>query len=248
MTVVLICNIIFAYSQNSPDKIEGVKKIVIESKILNEDRVIYVYISENKNNNDLSVLYTLDGYRTDFFQKAINNLDSKQHIIIGIDTKENRTRDLSPTVIPSRSGSCGGEKFMKFLSNELIPYINKHYNTSNSNTFFGASLGGLFVIYTMLTNSVLFEKYISLSPPIGYCSDFMDDLLNTYNLSEKTTNKSLFLCFGSRQEMPQCKNYIPDFYTKLKKKLPNIEYKVYENEGHVPKSGMQDSFKFINLK
>ncbi|MCP4147202.1 MAG: alpha/beta hydrolase [bacterium] len=48
-------------------------------------------------------------------------------------------------------GSGGGLKFYNFLKNELVPYVDKHYRTDNTNgrTLIGHSVGGYFTLFAM---------------------------------------------------------------------------------------------------
>jgi len=62
----------------------------------------------------------------------------------------------------------GAEDFQKFLGAELIPFIDQKYPTIAGNrTYFGHSAGGFFGLFTMLTQSQLFQNYIVSSPGVS---------------------------------------------------------------------------------
>lgn len=72
-----------------------------------------------------------------------------------------RDRDFS--VIPSQSAYVegGGEKFLRFLRSELIPYIDRELRTDPADrTLVGASRSGDFTVWTLLTAPDVFRRYV----------------------------------------------------------------------------------------
>lgn len=133
----------------------------IHSKLLNEERQIQIYLPPNYTDStkDFPVLYVLDGQR--FFLYAVSLSQSfkqfkltPEFIVVGINTD-----------YPKRFQDLGDdkEKFIKFLENELTPYIDNNYRSNNENLFFGWEYGGSLVFNTMLSNSTLFDVYIMAS-------------------------------------------------------------------------------------
>ena len=88
----------------------------------------------------------------------------------------NRTRDYTPTHSPeggygpeSQAVSGGGPKFRDFIVNELIPYVESHYQADGADrTLVGHSYGGLFTTYMLLTRPQAFHRYIIVSPSLWY--------------------------------------------------------------------------------
>jgi predicted alpha/beta superfamily hydrolase len=59
----------------------------------------------------------------------------------------------------------GAEPFRQFIEHELIPFIDEHYETiPGDRTYFGHSGGGLFGLFTLLTEPQLFKSYVLSSP------------------------------------------------------------------------------------
>lgn len=59
----------------------------------------------------------------------------------------------------------GAEDFRRFISEELVPFIDARYPTiEGDRTYFGHSGGGFFGLYTLFTESSLFRNYIVSSP------------------------------------------------------------------------------------
>lgn len=153
----------------------------IKSKVLNEGRQIQIYLPPNYKDSKekYPVLYVLDGQR--FFLYAVSLSQSfkqfqltPEFIVVGINTDyPKRFQDLGD----------GKERFIKFLENELTPYIDNNYRTNNENLFFGWEYGASLVFNTMLSNPTLFEAYIMASAyPI---IDKIDEL---NSISELNTN------------------------------------------------------------
>ncbi len=244
--VVLITNPVKIWSQQSiPSKdVEGVTITTIKSNALNENREIYIYVPNRNSSGSYPVLYLLDGHRSEALKTVISHTKIKPHIIVGISSKVNRTRDLIPFVMDSRPGSGESDSFIEFLSDELQPYINDTYSTNGRNILFGASAGGLFSLYCLFMKPGLFDNYISLSPPVGYDIGFMNNLI--IKTSELNINR-LYISAGNRGEMPQVTKYLSDYSQKLQDKFPDVEikYEIFENEAHVPMSSVTNSINFV---
>jgi predicted alpha/beta superfamily hydrolase len=80
-----------------------------------------------------------------------------------------RARDYTPTKDARLAQSGGADKFLSFMKEELFPFIEKNYKADNNNrTLMGCSLGGLFTLYTLFTQSELFTGYAAASPAVGW--------------------------------------------------------------------------------
>ena len=74
-----------------------------------------------------------------------------------------RTRDMS--VFASQAGyvAGGGVKFLSFLREELIPYIDAQFRTDPADrTLIGFSRGAEFTTFTLLTTPEVFKRYVIL--------------------------------------------------------------------------------------
>ena len=172
------------YSQSDKVIIGDIKKI--DSKILNEKREICIslpksYNSNSESNQKYPVIYLLDGENnfpsvagmlTDWTGTAQSNYP--EMIVVGI-INIDRNKDYTPTHAYRSSEdslmdniSGGGEKFTSFLEKELIPFVNKNYSTDSYNVLIGHSLGGLFVVNTLLNHTHLFNAYIAIDPSLWW--------------------------------------------------------------------------------
>ncbi|RZJ27147.1 MAG: alpha/beta hydrolase, partial [Flavobacterium sp.] len=89
-------------------------------------------------------------------------------IVVGIANVDRRRDFTYPTTIqkdkqdfPTTGGS---EKFIRFIENELQPFIEKKYNTNGKNMLIGQSLGGLLAAEILVKKPTLFSSYVIISP------------------------------------------------------------------------------------
>lgn len=168
----------FSFSQTSlQDNIVG-SNLYIESEILEEKRLVQIYLPSNYEESEekYPVVYLLDGQL--FFNHAIS-LSNKfrqskltpDFIIVGINTS-----------YPQRFGhfSNGMDKFIEFMSEEMIPYIEVNYRTNNEKILFGWEYAGSLGFNNMLKNTIAFDGYLLASPfPIWDQIDNLDSLDST---------------------------------------------------------------------
>ncbi len=167
--VILLCLSAFSSVYADENVVIG-ERINLYSNHLKEDRPLLIYLPNGYSSSidkRYPVLYTLDG--EEHFKRVVGTVDwlkysarvIPEHIIVAIpNTGSNRWRDLAPR----RNGSGGVDKFLDFLSSELIPYIDKQYRTHPFRILSGHSLAGLFTIHTLMQRSELFQGYIAISP------------------------------------------------------------------------------------
>lgn len=182
LLIVLIVSCFYAKS-NAQYKQNTEKEIVIGvvdslySEVLKEQREIWIQAPKNfESDKKYPVIYVLDAnknfYSVTAILKRLAPLTMPQSIIVGI-TNTDRTRDFTPTNVSFQRGrksetSGGAGNFIKFLDQELKPYINNKYPTENLNTIFGHSTGGLFVLYTFLNYENVFDNYLAIDPSLWW--------------------------------------------------------------------------------
>ena len=220
---------------------------IIHSTILNEDRKIYVYTPVNRS-EPLPVIYLMDGEMislvagiVDFLHKA-NQLPPM--IVVGIGNYEyDRFRDLTAThsfwqmngTIDSidLKTSGGGESFLKFIKDELMPFVEKNYNPSPNKIFFGHSLGGLLSTHCLLNHPEMFNSYIAVSPALWWDKESIfknsDLLLKNKDFKKKT------IFFSDGNEGAEFHKSVIKLQSLLQqKKITGLRYKYipYPEETH----------------
>lgn len=155
------------------------------SAILQEQRVLWMYVPESANSTIFSktkypVLYLLDGDAhfqtvTGMIQQLSDadqgNATFPEMIVVGI-PNTNRGRDLNPShADDGTEANQGAENFIAFIEKELVPYIESKYPTTPYRTLVGHSLGGAFVMHTLMHHPTLFNNYLSIDPGLPQDKD-----------------------------------------------------------------------------
>ncbi|MFY8350574.1 alpha/beta hydrolase [Pseudoalteromonas sp. SSM20] len=151
------------------------QRISQTSSILGEERTIQIALPENYLANPTAtypVIYILDG---DYNFKAVTGmldmLANKGQLIpdvIVVAISDNGTSSYRNYMTPSFSDKQpdSASKFADYLENEVKPYIQSHYRTANNHILVGQSIGGLFVLNTLIENPARFNHYIAISPSV----------------------------------------------------------------------------------
>lgn len=190
------------------------QKVSLFSKILNEDRILYIQVPKDDPahpDNKYPVLYLLDGEsHFDMLAQYCNYLSRwdvnaiPEMIVVGI-ANTNRVRDLTPTHSifdyrgrPDTSAnsrllpSGGNEAFLQFIKEELMPYVETHYKTQPFKIFAGHSFGGITTINCLLTHPGFFNAYISVSPSFWWDREYLLQLAEQRLKKGETLNKIIF--------------------------------------------------------
>lgn len=272
ITIISFC----AFTQNDNAIVIG-HVDTIYSEILGEERALWIHTPEGSMDSSFTgefpVLYLLDGAA--HFQsvtgmvKQLSSVNGNEKmprmVIVGIpNNKDNRTRDLSPYKVENRPGSGGGNRFLHFIEQELMPHIEGTYPVADHKIFVGHSLGGLTVINTLLNRPYLFDNYIAIDPSLWWNGQEM--LKEAESVFQKTQfeNKSLYVSIANTmQQGMEYSTIMSDtseaslhirsiiaFSTKLEQnpvKGLEFKWKYYENDSHgsVPLISEYDAFRHM---
>lgn len=115
-----------------------------------------------------------------------------------IDTAQIRTRDLTPSHSTMFESSGHADDFIRFLSDELRPWLSKKYPAAIDDiTYFGHSLSGMFGTYVLLTQTDLFDRYILSSPSLWWDHQLMFRIEQERSTTEDDLCASAFFGIGS---------------------------------------------------
>ena len=217
----------FHFAQQQIDYISLGKTIEFTSEVLNEKRDILIYTPAGyeESNIEYPTLYLTDGAENFFIATAIvnflsRNLQIPQMIVVGI-PNVNRNRDLSPSVINGTPNPGGGDVFLDFFEDELIPYLDKTYRTNNYRVLFGHSLGGVFANYTLLTKPDLFNAFIAASPYLMYDDGYLIKEAESKLDNLSNYNRQLFITLGNEPAYQESLNKFTSLLTNKAKTLSN---------------------------
>ena len=150
----------------------------VPSRILGEERVIDVSLPPGYGSDTSQrypVLVVLDGEYEHVIAATIARFYAATAqvpalIVVGV-RNTNRERDMTTPAatgfnLPPEVGNAGGgaERFLSFLGDELLPYIDRHYHTAPLRVLAGHSLGGLLAVYALGHRPEVFTGYIVLEP------------------------------------------------------------------------------------
>ncbi len=185
----------------------------IYSEILKEKRRIEVLLPENYNQNPgdkYDVIYVTDAeWNLKTVSQVYQYLASKElvskNIIVSIphnDAKgiNQRERDLIPPH-EGQKNSGTADNFLSYLKNELIPYVNKTYQTTEKNTLIGGSIGGLFTMFALLTEPQLFDSYIAGDPAFWWDNYYINKIAID-KLNNLSSIKTLFMTGRGMRDGP----------------------------------------------
>ncbi|UCE39906.1 MAG: tetratricopeptide repeat protein [Candidatus Aminicenantes bacterium] len=169
---VLIMNQGLIQAQEDGDDIVIGKYRVFHSDIMDEDRLLFVHLPRDYEDTRLSypVLYLLYADIYNYYLDAASITEKlgvtgeiPPVIIIGV-ANTNRYRDLLPVKIRGRNDSGGADNFLKFIQEELIPYVDDNYRTKNFRILAGPQAAAVFSLYALITNPTLFNAVLSENP------------------------------------------------------------------------------------
>ena len=90
-------------------------------------------------------------------------------LIVGIDNGRNRARDLTPerfTGADSLRGGGGGDRFLDYVTQEVLPSVRERYRAAPYTVFAGHSFGGLLAVHVAATRPTLAHAVIAMSPSL----------------------------------------------------------------------------------
>jgi predicted alpha/beta superfamily hydrolase len=109
-----------------------------------------------------------------------------------------RERDFTPRALDDVAGSGGASIFLSFLETELIPFVDAYYRTiPDDRSIWGASLGGLFVLYCFFERPHLFHRYIGSSPALSRNLPYFLNRIETLSSTPRGEVRKLFVSVGS---------------------------------------------------
>jgi uncharacterized protein len=246
----------------------------IQSAALAEKRILNIYLPEGYDKNDTikyPVIYLLDGSADeDFIHIAglvqFNSFEwvnqVPKSIVVGIASVDRRRDFTFPTTIEAdkKANPTAGhsDKFMAFIEKELQPFILKKYNTSNSKTIIGQSLGGLLATEILLKKPALFNTYIIVSPSLWWNNGSLLNE-NVKLLQDSLTQQTGIYIGVGREGLTPTKiprvmevdaNLLADKLSRIKNKNIKVyfDYLPQENHATILHQAVSNSFKLIYPK
>jgi len=179
-------------------------------------------------------IYCIDGESTVRFQRLNERFkDSIQNLVVVGILHTDRRRDLLYVK--------GADKFLDFVTTELIPAVEKDYKTKNR-ILYGHSFGGAFTVYSMIQKPSYFNFYIASSP-----TPIMDLIKREYYLQIDSSIKDrtkFYFSYGSKdmKQVRKWSNRLKDNLTGLEFNNFEWQFEIFEGKNH----NNSDIFALIN--
>jgi predicted alpha/beta superfamily hydrolase len=264
----LICPIALAQQTVQPFVIGDVR--TIHSHVLNEDRTFFIYNPDVSAANRLPaypVLYLLDENDMAMVTGMVSYLSAYNEqmpamIVVGIPGGATTIRDRTPnhSTIDNfgnidespdswLESSGGGEKFLQFMQDELMPKIEQEYKAAPFKILAGHSVGGLSSIYCLFAHPDMFDAYIAASPSLwwdkGYAISYAKE-----HAQWPTNARNKFLFVADCPELGPFNRYVDSFNDWLDKNKParlHYRYLHYaaETHGSTAVKAYYDGLRFI---
>ncbi|KAB8151431.1 esterase [Kordia sp. TARA_039_SRF] len=200
MLLIAFVSFATAQSQTTVEKIKSEK--------LNETRDIQLYIPEGYSEDKVyPIIVVLDAHY--LFESVVANAryysywdEMPECIVVGVNQyeKENRAREVAfndASGLPEKKSA----DFFEFIGMELIPFVEKNYNTANFKMIVGHDDTANFANYYLFKEVPLFDAYINLSP---YFAPKMEDRIST-RLEEFETKKFYYLATADEDTRKEAK-------------------------------------------
>lgn len=185
--------------------------VPMHSKVAGHDYDIYIHFPAGYETarRKFPVLYVVDGDND--FSPSLEYLGlmmAEYHIpepilvaisdggLIGTPGNK-RNRDFTPSAVPQNPESGGAPKFLGFIKDELIPYIDQNLKADPAQrTLYGYSMGGLFGTFVLFSQPKLFKNILIGSPALGYNNGQVFDVEKAYAAAHKDLPVHVFIEVG----------------------------------------------------
>ncbi|MFT2093051.1 alpha/beta hydrolase [Paraglaciecola sp. 2405UD69-4] len=232
----------------------------LSSKILNENVRVTVKLPASYQANQhksYPVFYMLDdGFNTDLVDSMIKRLHisngANEHIVVGVNTT-NRLRDFAPTINLDPRGPVGegggADRFLDYMESELMPYIDKNYQSSQYKVIAGHSIAGLFVVHGFHSRPDLFQAHLAFSPAVWWGARETVSAAQQYIIKGASVGSFLYMNIGAEGgEMRQVYDAFTQTILRNRSSDLILKLDVFANESHdfTLAAGLYNSLKALH--
>jgi predicted alpha/beta superfamily hydrolase len=276
-TFIVSCLLLASCRHEKRDSIDNQMIVIgrresLDSKILNEVRPYWVYVPPiaSRPGVKLPVVYLLDGDAhfhsvsgiVQILGTGINGTHAVPDMIVVAIPNIDRTKDLTPSHAETMDGrqadflmtSGGGNEFLRFIKDELIPRIDAKYPTNGYRVLIGHSFGGITAINALYTIPEAFDSYIAIDPSLWWDNQLLVKKADSILKAKDWSSKTLFIGQANTLNPGESTN---DHFGSIKEYIQILEtnkgsglrwsYQYYPDDSHgsVPLITEYDGLRFI---
>jgi len=219
---------VIAQEAPGPATYSPIARHSIESDLLQEMRQVLVRLPDDLREDDTyPVLYLLDGLENMLLcSGVVQNLSRAERIpemiVIGIEN-HHRLFDLTTSDPEFDGPECGGAtQFLRFLSEELIPWTARNFPASQHRILAGHSIGGVLQLEALIQETDLFDAHVVISPSLwwdqGAIPARIDSALALWNEELARDVPLLYLSLAD-EEIHEAESLMRSRYTDIEKVL-----------------------------
>lgn len=215
----------FAQKDGDPAAI-GTYRIV-RSEALGGNREILVHLPDGYESTQerYPVIVKPHGTPLAYFAQIVGTLDLlmsrgliPKMVFVGI--KQHGHDEVIPEDACREGRACTGSKFLSFLSDELLPFIDASYRTRPYRVYMGSLDCAFFGAYALLTRPDLFQAYLLNSPAwYGESGTFLDYVRPRFE-GQSFSNHFLFVTY-LEHESERVRSEVRAFISLINSENPN---------------------------
>lgn len=150
-----------------------------------------------------------------------------------------RSWELSPVTRNGDPNTGHAAEFLQTIETEIIPFIEREYRADPQHRVLaGASLGGLFTLYSMYTKPELFQAWIAVTPAVVLGNDWLLEQEAKFAAAGRVLKGRLHVSMGENEGVGFISAILRYNARVQSRKYPDLAYsfRIIDGERH---SGMQ---------
>lgn len=246
-----------------PKKIERLTADTLHSAILGKDKAYWVLLPRGyaKGSRRYPVIYMHDGqnlfdgyythngqeWRVDETLDSLNRFNRGLCIVVGIGSDADRLSEYSP--YPWKEPrEIKGAQYLRFLTSELIPQIERKYRTTGTRAIAGSSMGALISLEAILKYPDVFQTAglfsMAQAKPLPDNSYVLDQV--SQGLKDQK-QRNVLIYYGKREgeSLPVFSRQLYDTFTQGKNIRAALEWD--DSGKHEEKSWQRPFLDFMEL-
>lgn len=212
----------------------------IQSQVLGEERRLNLLLPAGyaTSQERFPVLFLLDGSAHEDFFHAASLVDflgtygaMPRVIVVGISNVDRRRDFTPPSEDPADREAApthgGADRFLRFLEEELIPWVQRNYRTTERRILVGQSFGGLLGAKILLEKGHLFTDYLLVSPSLWWNRQALLKAAEKAAAPSWPAERAIYVSVG--EEHPEMRDTAQRFVKRLSSSPPTGQRLLFDD-------------------